>query len=191
MDKSHKELKKLRRQKLAKLVQDKRKELGLTQIQFCDYIAKNFGFEEFTYGALQSWENPGEKSYGLPNCDHFVALAKLFGTTMDELYNYLSSDLLQLIPQKDDVIEAARIKRQLAQLPFNIKLEIWDQLQTEALKRLLEVTDRETQEEKIEKPLDAWDILENMAGTIDAPSDWASEHDHYLYGTPKRNINNE
>lgn len=32
----------------------------------------------------------------------------------------------------------------------------------------------------------AWDILEDMIGSVDAPPDWASEHDHYLYGTPKR-----
>lgn len=30
---------------------------------------------------------------------------------------------------------------------------------------------------------DAWDLLEALAGTIKAPSDWAAEHDHYLYGT--------
>lgn len=33
---------------------------------------------------------------------------------------------------------------------------------------------------------DAWDVLETLAGTVEAPQDWASEHDHYLYGTPKR-----
>lgn len=33
---------------------------------------------------------------------------------------------------------------------------------------------------------DAWDVLEQYAGTIDAPPDWSSEHDHYLYGLPKR-----
>ena len=33
---------------------------------------------------------------------------------------------------------------------------------------------------------DVWDLLETLAGTVDAPSDWASEHDHYLYGTAKR-----
>jgi len=33
---------------------------------------------------------------------------------------------------------------------------------------------------------DAWDVLEAMTGTIEAPLDWSSEHDHYLYGTPKR-----
>lgn len=30
---------------------------------------------------------------------------------------------------------------------------------------------------------DAWDVLERFTGTVDAPPDWASEHDHYLYGT--------
>jgi hypothetical protein len=32
---------------------------------------------------------------------------------------------------------------------------------------------------------DAWDLLEQATGTITAPSDWAAEHDHYLYGSPK------
>jgi hypothetical protein len=32
----------------------------------------------------------------------------------------------------------------------------------------------------------AWDVLRAFAGTIEAPEDWAIEHDHYLYGTPKR-----
>ena len=34
--------------------------------------------------------------------------------------------------------------------------------------------------------MDAWSLLESLAGTIEAPKDWASEHDHYLYGAPKR-----
>jgi hypothetical protein len=33
---------------------------------------------------------------------------------------------------------------------------------------------------------DAWDVLDRLAGTVDGPSDWASEHDHYLYGTAKQ-----
>ena len=32
----------------------------------------------------------------------------------------------------------------------------------------------------------AWDLLEHAAGTVEMPADWASEHDHYLYETPKR-----
>lgn len=31
-----------------------------------------------------------------------------------------------------------------------------------------------------------WDLLEQVAGTVEMPADWAREHDHYLYGTPKR-----
>ena len=31
-----------------------------------------------------------------------------------------------------------------------------------------------------------WDLLKQVAGTVEMPADWASEHDHYLYGTPKR-----
>jgi hypothetical protein len=37
----------------------------------------------------------------------------------------------------------------------------------------------------------AWDILEDMAGTIEAPEDWSKEHDHYLYGTPKQNLDEQ
>ena len=33
---------------------------------------------------------------------------------------------------------------------------------------------------------DAWDVLESLAGSIVAPSDWSLEHDHYLSGSPKR-----
>ncbi len=32
----------------------------------------------------------------------------------------------------------------------------------------------------------AWDTLGRLAGTIEEPPDWSSEHDHYLYGTPRR-----
>lgn len=33
---------------------------------------------------------------------------------------------------------------------------------------------------------DALAMLEKLIGTVRAPSDWAAEHDHYLYGVPKR-----
>jgi hypothetical protein len=32
---------------------------------------------------------------------------------------------------------------------------------------------------------DAWNILESLIGTVEAPADWSAEHNHYLYGTPK------
>jgi hypothetical protein len=37
--------------------------------------------------------------------------------------------------------------------------------------------------------LGAWDVLATLVGTLEAPADWAAEHDHYLYGTPKRQSN--
>ena len=33
---------------------------------------------------------------------------------------------------------------------------------------------------------DVWDVLSRLIGTVEAPSDWAEEHDHYLRGTPKK-----
>ena len=35
-------------------------------------------------------------------------------------------------------------------------------------------------------PDDGWGFLEQLIGTIEGPADWASQHDYYLYGTPKR-----
>jgi hypothetical protein len=32
----------------------------------------------------------------------------------------------------------------------------------------------------------AWDMLESLTGSVEAPADWSAEHDHYLYGTPKQ-----
>ncbi len=32
----------------------------------------------------------------------------------------------------------------------------------------------------------AWDVLESLTGTVEAPADWSAEHNHYLYSTPKR-----
>jgi len=37
---------------------------------------------------------------------------------------------------------------------------------------------------------DVWSLLAQLAGTLEAPSDWSSEHDHYLYGTPKQQETN-
>lgn len=40
-------------------------------------------------------------------------------------------------------------------------------------------------QQRIETPDNAWDVLESLTGTVEAPTDWSAEHDHYLYGTPK------
>jgi hypothetical protein len=34
--------------------------------------------------------------------------------------------------------------------------------------------------------LDAWDVLRSLIGCVEAPRDWAEEHNHYLYGQEKR-----
>ena len=34
--------------------------------------------------------------------------------------------------------------------------------------------------------ISAWQILRDLSGTVEGPTDWAAEADHYLYGTPKR-----
>lgn len=41
-------------------------------------------------------------------------------------------------------------------------------------------------EEAIPEAADPWDVMESLIGSIDAPEDWSVEHNHYLYGTPKR-----
>lgn len=32
----------------------------------------------------------------------------------------------------------------------------------------------------------AWDVLESLTSTVEAPVDWSAGHDHHLHGTPKR-----
>lgn len=59
-------------------------------------------------------------------------------------------------------------------------------LQLEPNKRYVITLIAEETKSETRASSDAWDVLEDLAGTVDAPQDWASEHDHYLYGTPKR-----
>ena len=40
--------------------------------------------------------------------------------------------------------------------------------------------------EPAEKVESAWEVLRRLAGTVEMPEDWSEEHDHYLYGSPKR-----
>ena len=44
-------------------------------------------------------------------------------------------------------------------------------------------------QEHLQESGNAWDVLESLTGTIEAPTDWSAEHDHYLYGTPKHQSN--
>lgn len=77
--------------------------------------------------------------------------------------------------------------RVIEALPENASLgEIVDQLQ-----RL----EREGTNEAAATPassvsrVGAWDLLQQSAGSLEMPADWSAEHDHYLYGNPKRSSN--
>jgi hypothetical protein len=43
-----------------------------------------------------------------------------------------------------------------------------------------------TQSPPAAKAKSVWQVLDEYTGKIDGPEDWSLEHDHYLYGTPKR-----
>jgi len=57
-----------------------------------------------------------------------------------------------------------------------------------ALESCLTRADDQTAEEQSSRdPVsDLWDLLRRGTGSISGPADWSLEHDHYLYGTPKR-----
>lgn len=95
------------------------------------------------------------------------------------------------------VIEFVEIAMNISLSPELERL-IQSQLQTNQYQSPEEVLEAalkllvETQQQKTEQVSSSpWDTLEKMAGTIEAPEDWSSEHDHYLYGTPKRNNHHE
>ena len=58
-----------------------------------------------------------------------------------------------------------------------IPIELWKQIQ-----QIIENQENHSQQSN------AWDTLETLTGSLDAPADWSAEHDHYLYGTAKRDI---
>ncbi len=56
-----------------------------------------------------------------------------------------------------------------------------DELQQQVLKFVVTL-----RQQHIQTAGNAWDVLESLTGTVEAPADWSAEHDHYLYGTAKR-----
>ncbi|MBF2026547.1 MAG: hypothetical protein IGS48_07235 [Oscillatoriales cyanobacterium C42_A2020_001] len=56
-----------------------------------------------------------------------------------------------------------------------------DNLQQQVLKFVVTL-----RQQHLQTSGNAWDVLESLTGTVEAPADWSAEHDHYLYGTPKR-----
>ncbi|WP_008309584.1 DUF2281 domain-containing protein [Leptolyngbya sp. PCC 6406] len=56
-----------------------------------------------------------------------------------------------------------------------------DDLQQQVLEYI-----EQLRQQHFQPPGNAWDVLESLAGTVEAPADWSAEHDHYLYSTAKR-----
>jgi hypothetical protein len=70
----------------------------------------------------------------------------------------------------------AQIVEQVGHLPDPLQQEVLVFVQT--LRQQHSPTDH-----------NAWDLLETLTASVEAPTDWSSEHDHYLYGTPKHQTN--
>ncbi len=72
---------------------------------------------------------------------------------------------------------------------YNSKLERTAKKQQKTLQEIvLNAIQRfvDTEEKNIDTDSsDALDVLDRLTGTIEGPEDWAVQHDHYLYGTPK------
>lgn len=62
--------------------------------------------------------------------------------------------------------------------------ELPDNLQQQVLSFVLTL-----RKEHLQESDNAWDVLESLTGTIEAPTDWSAEHDHYLYSTSKHQEN--
>lgn len=64
-------------------------------------------------------------------------------------------------------------------------IEEMNALPDDLQQRVLEFIEQ-LRQQHLQPPGNAWDVLESLTGTVEAPADWSAEHDHYLYGTVKR-----
>lgn len=67
----------------------------------------------------------------------------------------------------------AKVLEEMAELPADLQ------------QKVLQFVEALRQKHREEPSGDAWDVLDSLTGTIEAPPDWSADHDHYLYGTPK------
>jgi hypothetical protein len=56
--------------------------------------------------------------------------------------------------------------------------------------RYMLIVEKEIGGESATETPTAWEVLDGLTGTVEGPEDWAAEHDHYLYGSPKRGTPN-
>lgn len=64
-------------------------------------------------------------------------------------------------------------------------VEEMNELPNDLLLQVLEFVET-LRQQHLETSGNAWDVLESLTGQVEAPIDWSAEHDHYLYGAPKR-----
>lgn len=81
---------------------------------------------------------------------------------------------------------------ELADLKEILACHFADRLDTVCQEKSLTLEDMEKRlndEEKNtdEYPSDVFDVLNRLTGSVEAPYDWAANHDHYLHGTPRQN----
>lgn len=112
-----------RRTRLANLVKKKRESLNMSQDAFCNWIVGQTGIDDLSYGALQAWEDPKRRGK-LPSCDNFYALAKIFGTTMDDLYRYLCDDTDSATQVIDPTFEEEKLKTKVKAMPVSFQREL-------------------------------------------------------------------
>lgn len=97
----------------------------------------------------------------------------------------LQSEILNLYAFDLSYEELADLKKILA-------CHFADRLDTVCQEKSLTLEDMETRLNDEEKNTDKdssdiFDVLERLTGTVEAPYDWAANHDHYLHGTPRQN----
>jgi len=84
-----------------------------------------------------------------------------------------------------------RVAELAAQLPPQEQLQLVAHL-AQQLRNALPEQPLEAQQSSEDKSEgDAWEALRSLAGSVEGPPDWAVEHDHYLYGTPKRELESD
>ncbi|MDJ0579111.1 hypothetical protein [Crocosphaera sp.] len=114
------------RRLLAKLLFEDRKEKGLNQVDYCEQVLNKHGIS-VTYGFLQQWEKEdsrkGADNKSLPDIVNFAGVAKCFGYTLTEFFDYLTGTETFVTPEYD------KVYRQVSSLPWDDRVRMVRELQ--------------------------------------------------------------
>src|SRR6266511_3431705 len=114
-----------------------------------------------------------------------VAAALFVATAVPRTVAPTASSPMPVVSRIKDTTDSnatknARIDEQRTALLDSLTLTATSQTGTRTLDNGLLLTPPDVDSED-----DAWAVLGRLIGTIDSPEDWSSEHDHYLYNTPR------